>query len=379
MKKQIFFFLLLFLVCDAVALALPDAARHSYVNCSTCHFSPGGGGALNAYGRALSQEIYGTFKLSEKSFFGALPDSVQKLNEEDKLIVAGFVRGLQYHEKNPATIEASFIPMQADLELGYNSANFAIIGTVGQQSIDTSNKRLSHTFSRRHYLLYRLDEKNQVRGGRFMRPYGLQDPDHTLYVRKDLGFDFDTETYNMEYAFQLEDANLLLNYSFGNFDNHFARTQEKGLTLSGSHALGEKTKIGVSAFAGRTAAISRVVAGPWAIVSYTESLFSSVEADFQTSHLRATTLTADGPNTRSYAFSHKLNYEVIKGIIPYLLTQQAKADTNQNLTLKRAIGLGTEWFVAPHIELAAQMQREFLYTLNKPKVDEMFVMGHLYF
>ncbi|RYZ63714.1 MAG: hypothetical protein EOP05_23120, partial [Proteobacteria bacterium] len=41
----------------ANAEAYPDLIRHNYVNCTTCHVSPTGGGAMTEYGRAMSHEL----------------------------------------------------------------------------------------------------------------------------------------------------------------------------------------------------------------------------------------------------------------------------------------------------------------------------------
>ena len=45
----------LLLVSSAPAFALPTMIRLGYANCAACHFSPQGGGPLNAYGRAIDE------------------------------------------------------------------------------------------------------------------------------------------------------------------------------------------------------------------------------------------------------------------------------------------------------------------------------------
>ncbi|MEQ1666480.1 MAG: hypothetical protein ABL927_14015, partial [Bdellovibrionales bacterium] len=56
-KAPQLFFTILLLFYAASSFAFPEMIRHGYVNCTACHISPGGGGALTQYGRKLSREL----------------------------------------------------------------------------------------------------------------------------------------------------------------------------------------------------------------------------------------------------------------------------------------------------------------------------------
>src|SRR5665213_92015 len=49
--------ILLQFLSPKVAMAFPEMIRHGYVNCTSCHVSPSGGGVLTQYGRQLSGDL----------------------------------------------------------------------------------------------------------------------------------------------------------------------------------------------------------------------------------------------------------------------------------------------------------------------------------
>src|SRR3989344_836543 len=177
--KRAFLWLLFFSVFYSDrAKAYPELSRHGYTNCTSCHLSPSGGGLLTAYGRELSKEILSTLDREGEQYF-----AYNKLPADEKVLLGVYIRGLQALRDSDEKEEARAILMQADAEAGYNEKKWAIAASIGRQEIRSGLDSKGRLFSRRHYFLYRVTEEVAVRAGKFLRFYGLNDPNHNLYVR----------------------------------------------------------------------------------------------------------------------------------------------------------------------------------------------------
>src|SRR5579872_5347575 len=94
------------------AFAFPELVRHGYVNCTSCHVSPSGGGALTEYGRQLSADV---LSMSSYEGEGGFLHGAAKLPEW--LAVGGDVRAIQIYRSTPQATQWRFLFMQADYEL----------------------------------------------------------------------------------------------------------------------------------------------------------------------------------------------------------------------------------------------------------------------
>ncbi len=363
-----YFLLFLLLWFPKVSLAYPELSRHGYTNCTACHLSPSGGGLLTAYGRELSKEIVSTWaKDGEQAFaYGAI-------SPDEKVLLAAYVRGLQAYREDKDKKEARIILMQADAEAGYSAEKWAVAGTVGRQEIRSGLKSDSRLFSRRHYALYRPTDKLNIRAGKFLRNFGLNDANHNIYVRKDLGFGFDTETYNVELSYLGDAFSSYLTYLDGNFtQDQYALLKEKGVSWSGSYFFFEKEKVGVSAYRGEDDTNERWIGGPWWVLSFTPKLFLLSEFDFQEKKTKATSITQ-----RGYVMSHRLGFEVVQGLIPFVSFDKKYLDRNDPATEQDAYGLGLQFFPRPHWEIVTSWQKEKLI-LSQRNSDLLWLMLHFY-
>lgn len=353
--KAIAVFLFLFCLSGTVQ-AFPELSRHGYVNCTTCHLSPSGFGVLTEYGREMSKELLATWAIEGEQRF-----AYDLLTPPEALLVAGYIRTLQVHKENTATRIGYPIVMQADVEAAYNTNRWAVAITAGRQEIGAQPKAEGRFSSRRHYGLFRVSEEHSVRLGKFQKFYGLNDPNHNLYVRRRLGFQQDTETYNAEYAWLGEKFSTYLTYVFGGLSDSKSRARESGPSLSTSYFLFDKHKIGASYFYGEDDArpndTRRVVMGPWFIVSWTDRLYSLSEFDYQRKENRITKQTTYG-----YVTSNRLSFEVHKGIIPFVLFEQEHLDRDRPQSKLRTFGLGAQFFPRPHFELSAAWQKERVFS-----------------
>lgn len=351
-----------------VSWAYPELVRHGYTNCTACHLSPSGGGVLTSYGRELSKEIVSTWSRDgEQSFaHGAL-------SPNDKIVLGAFVRGLQAQRESESKVEGRFILMQADVEAAYNAEKWVLDGTIGRQEIRSGLSSDSRLFSRRHYALYRASDEVSVRAGKFLRSFGLNDPNHNLYVRRDLNFGFDTETYNLELAYLGENWSSYLTYVDGGLNqDKYSQLKENGLAWSSSYFFFEKQKLGFSVYQGEDDSNKRWVAGPWWVFSFPAKLFLLSEVDFQGKTIKATSKTQQG-----FVMSHRLGYEWFQGFIPFLSFDKKYLDRDDPSTEQDAVGLGLQFFPRPHFELVAGWQKEKLIQANKNS-DLLWLMLHFY-
>lgn len=155
------------LLSASAAWSFPENVRHGYFSCTACHVSPSGGGVLTPYGRSLSSELMSTWGTSRSSGF-AFTDIENESTNPPWFRAGAFFRGVQTRRDSPTVEQARFIPMQADFEGGYDSEKFAVIASIGLRAGVSGSTDLNETFSRRHYFLYRIDDRWNVRTGKFM-------------------------------------------------------------------------------------------------------------------------------------------------------------------------------------------------------------------
>jgi hypothetical protein len=262
--------------------------------------------------------------------------------------------------------------MQADFEAAYNSKNWAILGTVGRQEIRKGLESDGHLFSRRHYALLRVDQNQNMRAGKFLKSFGLGDPNHYLFVRKYLGFDYDTESYNFEYTWLAEKWNFFATYVTNWKTDNYFRNTEKGIALNTSLNVFGKSKVGLSFYHGSDPLNERNVLGTWGIGSFTKKLYLLSELDWQSQDLKGSMISKKG-----YVMSHRLSYEVIKGVIPFVSIDQKYLDLKNKQSELHSFGIGGHFYPRPHLEFTGAIQREERIA-NNLKDNVFWIMGQFY-
>lgn len=184
--------LFIIMMSSQIALSYPENVRHGYTNCTSCHVSPTGGGALNSYGRSFSAEMMSTWaKEKEENYFFSPPPS--------QIFYGGNVRYVNLNINSPDFSYSRRFLMQADLELALEPIPGLIFaGTYGVYNVDPKYHVKPEYEQRRNYVLINISDNLSFRAGRFFPAYGLHFADHTLSVRRALGFDQGRETYNVE-------------------------------------------------------------------------------------------------------------------------------------------------------------------------------------
>lgn len=339
------FVVYVFLFCTQ-AWGFPQLSRHGYFNCNACHYSPSGGGLLNPYGRELSAELLSTFSREgeSKPFYGIIPDS-------DHFTVAGYVRAVQVLTDNISVREAKAILMQSDLELGVLLGPFTAVGSIGRRQITFDGLVAHQAFSRTHYLLYSTPFGLNLRAGRFMPAWGLNHPDHSLWVRRDLAFGNDSERYTAELSFLAESFSVIGSVINGSMNDRYSRSNENARSILVQHVIGESSRVGLDFYKGDSPLWTRKIFGGFSLLSWSKAVFSQIEANYQ---WKRTTKSEAG-----YVASHLLNWEIKKGIIPYFSQQYESLDRDHYELRSSSYGVGVNWYPRPHLEIQGQVGRKF--------------------
>lgn len=192
--------LLLLLGITSTAVAEPIFLSRQYARCTTCHYSPSGGGALTPYGRALSREELSTFGAGggaaepgrEHEFlFGLLGDAT------DPVALAIDLRPAHLDvESGSFESERNFL-MNADLTAAVRSGAWTVLAEVGRQPRGDDVRIASFE----HWASWTSERGLGVRAGRFLPAYGVKLADHTTFTRATLGLDNDDQLYAAELSF----------------------------------------------------------------------------------------------------------------------------------------------------------------------------------
>lgn len=346
--------------------AFPEMIRHGYSQCMACHHSPSGGGILTPYGRVLANEHMSNSgsETEAKFLYGAVPDS-------ENLSLGGDIRWVQWYRDTPTSTSSDFVPMQADLEAAGTLGKFKAVATLGYQEVQAPAKFLDSVISRRHYLLYQVNDNLTLRAGRYQVPFGLMIPDHFTTVRRGLMWDQNTETHNIEAVITSDPWELFLTGSLGRLDTATV-DREKGFSFRAGYSFLEKQKVGLSYFYGANDAQTRHVVGPYALISLSPSWTVLTEVDFQNQQ----------PAGRAAVWGlfnyNRMNYEMIKGFVVFGSAQVSFANLDREITRFVAYGGGLQFFARPHFEVQVSYEKQKINALFDRFTDFAFLMFHYY-
>ena len=167
------------------AQAEPEFLSKQYARCSTCHFSPTGGGLLTPYGRSLSRNELST---TGRSAPGAAPGTSREHE---------FLMGLLGDKLGPVSVGIDLRPshlevnfprgsftrdffMNADLIAAYRAKGWTVYGEIGREPLSDGA-----TIDSYEYWVGHESEKGLgFRAGRFLPAYGVRFADHTALNRR---------------------------------------------------------------------------------------------------------------------------------------------------------------------------------------------------
>lgn len=341
------------------AEAFTEMIRHGYANCTSCHVSPTGGGALTEYGRSLSADLMSTWSKEHESDFAY---SVVKL--PDWLAMGGDVRGVSIYRNTPQVKSGRFLFMQADLEAA---------ATYKQVTVDASfGTYTGPVQARRYYVNYRPSDELSFRAGHFTQAFGLMDPEHTSATHRGVGFDEGGETFNLEAAWLGEHFTGYLTANLGDADDPARPDPEKGVSVRPAFSFADRYQVGMSYYYGTASGNKRHLVGPFAVLGFTPHFFLLSELDYQSRVPDA------GDTKNGVATYNRLGYEPMQGLIFYLSQNLLKADFADANSFYNQYGIGTQFFPRPHFEFNLLWYRQVTPGFPDDLSDYMTLQLHWY-
>lgn len=335
------------------ALAFPELARHGYAHqCSACHVSPTGGGALTTYGRTAGGDALPTWRnayASRALYHFELPDWIAIGGDQRSVGVA------VQAPKGSKTVYR-FIPMQYDAELALSpTPYFTVAGAWGVYGPEFEEA------SRRHYALLRLGEHFTARVGRFFPAYGIMGPDHATFSKKALGFDQGKETVNGEMGVHGKWGDVFITSIYGehaSFEVEGPRDYDTnsddytGVAVRLQAAIGKTYVVGASCLYLTDYEGKRRACGAHAVVAPEFWIYGTAQVDRLVDQEDTVATTAVGVEPyRGFNFIY--SYE------------------HQDLAYRH--GLTLQWVPFPHWEFSAGCKRE---TRAVGDFDSCTVMAH---
>lgn len=353
------------------AHAFPEMIRLGYVNCTACHVSPNGGGLMTDYGRSISSEALSTWASlkEEQPGHGYVPEPPAWLK------IGGDLRVIQTYVDNPQATSTSAFPMQMDLELGLNFGKVWYVQGLGLQGGPNGASGRDEFVAHKYYAMYNPTEESYARAGKYLLPYGLNIPDHTSLIKRNLSFDQGQESYNLDAGSIGEKWNYTGAISFGRKDNRNVDL-ESGMMFQLAYNHGDTHKI-MGSFAylkNDSAHTHRYLLGPQILWAFNAQWIFLGEYDYQEKTTDSATKTVQkGAVTYS-----RLQYEWFKGFHSYLLHQFSYLDFTQLRTRVNSAGLGVLWYPRPHFELTAEVDYSETAEVNTYSTVS-WLLGHYYF
>jgi len=354
------------------AWAYPELVRHNYANCNSCHVSPSGGGVLTQYGRQLSaavQSTWGGEVESESKFaWGVLPLPTW-------LDAMASYRGVYAYQDTPFIQQGQYIFMEGDAEAALHLGKWYLDATLGYLNPPSADTLSDHVLSRRHFIGINPTEETSLRFGRFFNNYGINTPVHTRFIKQDLAWNesLNQESYNLEAAWIGPIYNLFLTADFGRPDDTDGH-HETGAGLTGSVAIADHYKVGVSYFHGDGLSTTRNLVGPWGILGFTPHFYLLSEVDFQQQADKA----GSAPSRWGAVDFQKLAYEAVQGVHLHLTQEYSRLSFADHSTLHNAFGAGVDWYPRPHFEFNLKWQKRKTAQIGDNYTDYAWLALNIY-
>jgi hypothetical protein len=355
------------------AHAFPEMARIGYQNCVACHVSPTGGGVMNSYGRGMSADILSTWHYEGEETIGhGLFGSTYQTPEW--LQLGGDSRWIQTYVQNLQGTQGQWFPMQDQLEAAVRAWKIWLVGNLNFEGGPPGTSNYGVLQSNRLYALYNVTDEIYVRAGKFQLPFGINQPNHTAVIAQNLGWGAETESDNIEAGYIGEKVNVILTGDMGRPDNT-SLTVENGMALNVAYNLSTVHKLGWSTFNGYTPSTNRWVTGPYGILSFWRKLVILTQFDYQWLN---NVDPSQGPEQQGFVTFNRVQYELIKGLHPYLLEQVAYLNTNTVTSRYDTYGGGIMWYPRPHFELWGEWDKVRDMSVAPVYTDSAWLVLHYY-
>jgi hypothetical protein len=277
--------------------------------------------------------------------------------------------------KNQNVSRGQLFGMQNNVELGVRpSEGVMVVSTFGTRegpkNIDSRGKFLSE----RHFLLWSPDPMNRVRTGKFRLNYGLNDPNHTRFIKSNLGFGANSESYVLEFTRLFEKGEVIISQNIGRIDLPREQNSEKSSSAHIIRYAGEEARLGANVLIGESPQKRRALIGTHGVVGFRKAHYLKYEVNFERSH------SGQNPSTAVELVNSFTSFgtTVTKGLLAYVFHEAQQADLDDHQTLQQAPGVGLQWLPVPHFELQTELKRTFRALAPGNPADSAWFVFHLY-
>ena len=353
------------------ASAYPTLARKGYTSCSTCHYSPSGGGALTSYGKYLAKEVYGTFNDSSNAAkFLIEPNYEVGTFEEPKVVATVMARAVQTYLDTPQIRRKQVRSMQFDFEGGFAHDGWQLLGTIGPR-LDSAiqGKSTKKAIDWRRYWAGRVTQDYAVRVGRFMPEYGIYHPHHNIPTRKGLFFNHNEEPEIAQATKFTETWDFTLGYLRGRRDTQLVG--KKGYTANIAYKTG-MARYGVSRLDTKGEGATAGSNGAFAQFGFGGHFYTLAEVG------RKVLRDAQRKETKDDVGYLEIGNEVYKGVSPYFALEYKK--NYQTPIDSKITSIGIQLHPVTHTEIVMQAGRIFSESVGNKQVSTLaFLMVNTYF
>lgn len=341
------------LLSAGIASAYPQMQFSSGASrCNQCHFSPAGGGLLTGFGRDAAGE-----ELSTVVGDGAFLHGAVEL--PSWLALGADLRGalLAHDAADGQRPERVAFPMQADVHArGALPEGVSIqltLGVRGQARSASEELGADNYFpaspqrfvSREHYVMWRDGALGPyARAGRFFAPFGLRLAEHSTYVRRDLGFATQEETYGLSGGYVADAWELHVTGFVPDFVAGVGG-RESGFVALAEHRPTDTLALGLNGRLGHSADRDRWTGGGYGKI-YVEALATLLQAeiDFVKWRARGRTLS-----NQLIAFAGATVIPV-RGLWLGLQGERNQSSLSAGDSGINALNGQINWFPYPHVE-----------------------------
>lgn len=350
-----------------------ENAVKGYANCMACHIAPNGGGILTDYGRSLSSELMSTWKVQkgfEKPFYGIMKNT-------ENIKYGGQYRMIQTYAENENVKVKKQFTMQNNLEFAVKYMKTFLVGTVGSQEGPEEISEKGNFLSERHYILWETSNDSRLRVGKFRLHFGINQPNHTRFVKENLGFGSNSETYNLEFMKFYEWGELNTTLSIGDFFAEVKKDDnERNFVFNITHYLQGYSRFSLSFLSGKSNLYKRNVFGFSAVHSFLSNWIVRSEIDFEQKNKIIKNNYKNQVN--GIYTENQIGYNIFKGGYAYLIYEYEQNDVSSNATQINSPGVGFQFLPIPHVEFQVEYQRRvYKKDPNNPN-HYLYTIFHLY-
>jgi hypothetical protein len=244
------------------------------------------------------------------------------------------------------------IPMLTELQAVVAYGDFMAHGTLSarQAGAEISEGENAQSglapFSRQHWLKYQVSETLSVRAGRMVLPYGIRNPDHSAYIRRDLGFDKYEQSHGVQADWIAENWAISGMVVAGDFMAKGPTATERGGVLSATAIFPGRGAVGFSGLVVKNELSQRRLFGAHLRATTGNGVYAMGECDVEV------TETNDGSKSQKVLPSFfRVGVMPWEWIDAYVEIQTRIISGTGDLS-RISYGSGFHWQVLPWLELS---------------------------